>query len=117
MINIFRIVITIRDEELLSQGIELNDALQVLLEKHDAIASGSKLPSHLVGRATFSPNAKPCTLSRDKMKGLVFAEGEEEEDESEQLARRCACLNGRTKSQSCLYFVNFIIVCIRSISY
>ncbi len=33
-----------RDEELLGQGLSLNDDLQRVLAKHDAIASGSPLP-------------------------------------------------------------------------
>lgn len=33
-----------RDEELLRQGLSLNDDLQRILAKHDAIASGSPLP-------------------------------------------------------------------------
>ncbi|WOK97929.1 TOM1-like protein 2 [Canna indica] len=36
---------SIRDEELLGRGLELNDNLQSLLAKHDAIASGSPLPA------------------------------------------------------------------------
>ncbi|RWW51038.1 hypothetical protein BHE74_00042660 [Ensete ventricosum] len=35
------------DEELLAQGLELNDNLQSLLAKHDAIASGSPLPAEV----------------------------------------------------------------------
>lgn len=33
-----------RNEELLKQGLEINDRLQSVLAKHDAIASGSPLP-------------------------------------------------------------------------
>lgn len=39
------------DEELLGQGIELNDYIQTVLVKHDAIASGSPIP--------FDNNPKP----------------------------------------------------------
>lgn len=34
----------ISDEEILGQGIQFNEALQYIIEKHDAIASGSPLP-------------------------------------------------------------------------
>ena len=33
-----------RDEELLGRGLELNDSIQSLLARHDAIASGAPLP-------------------------------------------------------------------------
>jgi hypothetical protein len=36
-----------RDEELLCQGLSLNDDLQHVLAKHDAIASGSPLPKDI----------------------------------------------------------------------
>ncbi|KAF5189964.1 hypothetical protein FRX31_020449, partial [Thalictrum thalictroides] len=35
------------DEELLFQGLSLNDSLQSVLVKHDAIASGSPLPTEV----------------------------------------------------------------------
>lgn len=44
------------DEELLGQGIELNDYLQTVLAKHDAIASGSPIPLQVTSSATASPS-------------------------------------------------------------
>ncbi|KAI4324549.1 hypothetical protein MLD38_030029 [Melastoma candidum] len=65
------------NEALLARGLELNDALQSVLARHDAIASGD------IGSPTASaiPSAPPSTLGKN------FAD-EEEEDEFAQLARR-----------------------------
>ncbi|KAL4572757.1 hypothetical protein LXL04_019540 [Taraxacum kok-saghyz] len=48
------------DEELLGQGIDLNDNLQTVIAKHDAIASGSPIPVQL----TSSPSPPP-TITHD----------------------------------------------------
>lgn len=95
-----------RDEELLAKGLELNDSLQSLLAKHDAIAAGSPLPAQLTNsspqrtetstssirqsevkdsspRPNVSPSAPVTTLTRSQI-----YEEEEEEDEFAQLARR-----------------------------
>ncbi|XP_062094825.1 TOM1-like protein 6 isoform X2 [Humulus lupulus] len=100
------------DEELLARGLELNDSLQSLLAKHDAIATGSPIPAQLTNfspqrtetsassvrqsevrdssprdvspRPNVNPSAPvPATMTR----GQVYEE-EEEEDEFAQLARR-----------------------------
>lgn len=97
-----------RDEELLCQGLELNDTLQSLLAKHDAIASGSPLPNLPTNS---SPQPSEVSASRPKP-GVVNSypedssprpngmnptlaiartqidEEEEVEDEFAQLARR-----------------------------
>lgn len=90
------------DEELLGQGLELNDCLQSLVTKHDAIASGSPLPniSPPTKEAGGSSDLKTVEL-RDSSprpnagpsKAIVPVtrtqlEEEEEEDDFAQLARR-----------------------------
>ncbi|KAL5709834.1 hypothetical protein ACHQM5_020473 [Ranunculus cassubicifolius] len=86
------------NEELLARGLELNDCLQSLLVKHDAIASGSPLPSQVrdpippsssEARDELSPTSPfPIAVSQQ-----LEDEEEDEDDDFAQLARR------RTKSQ------------------
>lgn len=104
-----------RDEELLARGLELNDSLQSLLAKNDAIASGLPLPttnlslqpaemaassskhtetkdsstSESSPRPKASPSAPVASSSR-----VQFDEDEEEEDEFAQLARRLSMTDG-----------------------
>lgn len=47
----------VRDEELLGQALDLNDKLQILLEKHDAIASGSPVPAEVIDLVSDLPSA------------------------------------------------------------
>lgn len=91
-----------RDEELLGQGLELNDCLQSLVTKHDAIASGSPLPNvspptkEAVGSSALKtvelsdssprPNAGPSIAIVPVTRTQL--EEEEEEDDFAQLARR-----------------------------
>ncbi|KAK4752884.1 hypothetical protein SAY87_021682 [Trapa incisa] len=105
------------DEELLARGLELNDNTQTVLVKHDAIASGSPLPSQIMDHSSqpterrgsnteekklkkengisprdnvASPSVPPVTIKRN----FYNEEEEEEEDDFAQLARR------HSKSQS-----------------
>ncbi|KAL6142353.1 hypothetical protein ACLB2K_060635 [Fragaria x ananassa] len=107
--KLIQMLTTTGDEELLARGLELNDSLQSLLAKNDAIASGLPLPttnlslqpaemaassskhtetkdsstSESSPRPKASPSAPVASSSR-----VQFDEDEEEEDEFAQLARR-----------------------------
>ncbi|KAK7340013.1 hypothetical protein VNO77_20705 [Canavalia gladiata] len=106
--KLMQMLTTTGDEELLGRGLELNDSIQSLLARHDAIASGTPFPiqgassstvstevhssvnqtdikSSSPGESASTPKAGPSTI--------VFSEtrdpsDEEEEDEFAQLARR-----------------------------
>ncbi|KAJ4970002.1 hypothetical protein NE237_003101 [Protea cynaroides] len=94
------------DEKLLGQGLALNDSLQSLLAKHDALASGSLLPAEV--RDTRSspteerdshsrpneergyspqPNLSPSTVISSVTSGQIEDE-EEDDDDFARLARR-----------------------------
>ncbi|KAL0720827.1 hypothetical protein Bca4012_035426 [Brassica carinata] len=88
------------DDELLGRGLDLNDSLQILLARHDAIASGSPLPAQAIKPADSSPKSSeakdsssiagssspvPATVTSGKS---PVDEEDEEEDEFAQLARR-----------------------------
>ncbi|XP_071716798.1 TOM1-like protein 6 [Rutidosis leptorrhynchoides] len=49
---------TTNDEEILQQGIEFNDEVQYIIDKHDAIANGSPIPN--------KPSSLMSTMQRDK---------------------------------------------------
>lgn len=78
----------------MEESLQLNDKLQSLLAKHDAIASGSALP--LPTEKEDPPSAPVLTTpvavaSTSQVTDLVANEEEEEEDdEFAQLARRYA---------------------------
>ncbi|KAJ4779193.1 Target of Myb protein 1 [Rhynchospora pubera] len=80
------------DEKLLEESLHLNDKLQSLLAKHDAIASGSTLPLQTEKEDT--PPTPVLTTpvavtSTSQVSDAVAGEEEEEEDdEFAQLARR-----------------------------
>ncbi|XP_059462571.1 TOM1-like protein 6 [Corylus avellana] len=107
--KLMQMLTTTGDEELLGQGLELNDSLQSLLAKHDAIASGSPLPTLLTNSSPQPTEARPSSPkpseavnSRPRDSSLrpnaiqptlaitraQLVEEEEEEDEFAQLARR-----------------------------
>ncbi|KAI9116109.1 hypothetical protein K1719_013039 [Acacia pycnantha] len=108
--KLMQMLTTTGDEELLGRGLELNDSIQSLLAKHDAIASGSPLPSHHASSSaqsseacssSFNPTEEKSSIPEDSDRTLQanssipvpsVAKGqideEEEEDEFAQLARR-----------------------------
>lgn len=89
-------VLVVRDEDLLKQGLELNDRLQSVLTRHDAIASGSPLPVETPIREPQreDPNPEPSTPITHDNKAQVE---EDEDDEFAQIARRylVACKGSR----------------------
>ncbi|KAK6943233.1 VHS domain [Dillenia turbinata] len=98
------------DEELLGQGLELNDSLQNLLAKHDAMASGSPLPtqpsssgsciaevneSRVKSNEFSNASPRPNTNITSPVTAVPKSPLEEEEDEEDdfaQLARSSATL-------------------------
>lgn len=97
-----------RDEELLGRGLELNDSIQGVLARHDAIASGTVFPIQGASSSSVPTEAQPSvdqsnvnssTLGeasstlKASSSAVVLSEtqiqsDEEEEDEFAQLARR-----------------------------
>ncbi|XP_042462278.1 TOM1-like protein 6 isoform X1 [Zingiber officinale] len=83
------------DEKLLGEGLELNDELQSLLARHDAIAAGTPLPPEA---------SKPLTQSKKPIEPpLVMSnpiEDDEFEDDFDQLAHRNSKLKPLTSGSS-----------------
>lgn len=118
-----------RDEELLGQGLELNDSLQILLAKHDAIASGSVLPtkSPNLNLSPQQPESSAATQKASEIRGSGLRdsssppnvnnssstasvarsrieEDDEEEDEFAQLARRLVKIDDQI-----FIFIHYIV--------
>ncbi|XP_051130403.1 TOM1-like protein 6 [Andrographis paniculata] len=113
---------TTSDEEFLGQGLELNDGLQSVLAKHDAIASGSPLPPEVTNitdgvSEKHDSNVKPAeanvpnTVSKDSTpvpvhpdnRNVIIDEEDEEEDDFALLARRHSktLINGSANTSEC----------------
>ncbi|KAJ1402476.1 GAT domain [Sesbania bispinosa] len=107
--KLMQMLTTTGDEELLGRGLELNDSIQSLLARHDAIASGTPFPIQGASSSTLStevhssvnqteikssspvesvstPKASPPVPVYSETRG--HQSDEEEEDEFAQLARR-----------------------------
>ncbi|KAG5550719.1 hypothetical protein RHGRI_015616 [Rhododendron griersonianum] len=108
--KLMQMLTTTGDEELLGQGLELNDSLQTVLAKHDAIASGSTLPTQAMDfnpRSAAESSLKPADVNEPSQEPVAspslqivpvgksqIDEDEDEEDDFAQLARR----HSRTRS-------------------
>ncbi|KAI7750714.1 hypothetical protein M8C21_013016 [Ambrosia artemisiifolia] len=85
---------TTTDEEILRQGIQFNDALQYIIEKHDAIASGSPIPVKPPNLLTRQPWVKQIDSKGDHPESSNAAlirisnEIQEEPDESATISSR-----------------------------
>ncbi|KAF0910408.1 hypothetical protein E2562_002873 [Oryza meyeriana var. granulata] len=96
--KIISLVTSLRDEELLGLALDLNDRMQTLLGKHDAIASGSPLPDEDTDTMNEAPAETTSTpVATGAPRAAVAAivptnvfdeEDEDEDDEFSQLARR-----------------------------
>ncbi|KAJ0681310.1 putative TOM1-like protein, plant [Helianthus annuus] len=111
--KLMQMLVSTSDEELLGQGIELNDQLQTVLAKHDAFASGSPVPLQIASSVAppppdnNMPNSQikpPTEEDEEKLKSSIAAvsspvtpdskkkpleeDEEEEEDDFALLARR-----------------------------
>ncbi|XP_011019039.1 PREDICTED: target of Myb protein 1-like [Populus euphratica] len=117
--KLMQMLATTGDEELLGKGLELNDSLQILLAKHDAIASGSPMPTQVTSLCSkpsegWSSDIKP-TEARDarprsttnsttpvpNVTRSAIDEDDEEEDGFAQLARRHSKTRSMSSQSSC----------------
>lgn len=97
--KLLQMITNTTDEELLVKGIEMNDSLQLVLAKHDALASGAPLPTNgssvnvqpheLANSSLKTSKADDKNPAQDAKSSASAVQGEEEEeDEFAQLARR-----------------------------
>jgi hypothetical protein len=76
-----------RNEQLLKQGLEINDLLQSVLSKYDAVVSGAPLAVEAPQRETIeAPREAPAVKPSAPPENNGIAD--EEEDEFAQLAQR-----------------------------
>ena len=92
-----------RNEQLLKQGLEINDRLQNVLSKYDALAAGTHLAVEAPVRETVeSPREEP--LATPSPPHIVETDlPNEEEDEFAQLAQRY-CLQYAT----CIFIYKYL---------
>ncbi|KAH7283082.1 hypothetical protein KP509_35G060000 [Ceratopteris richardii] len=91
--SILQLVDTTSDESLLCRGLSLNDDLQRVLAKHDAIASGANVPQE----STVLKRHEPSSSSPKNFSSFDH-EDEDAEDEFSQLAHRQSSKGSRTSA-------------------
>ncbi|XP_031276733.1 TOM1-like protein 5 [Pistacia vera] len=88
--RVMHLVITSRDEKVVSRAIDLNEQLQKVLTRHDALLSGRSMPT--ANRPTPTANhfnhEDPYLSARSTSTANHVNHEEEEEEEAEQLFRR-----------------------------
>ncbi|KAM0948071.1 putative TOM1-like protein, plant [Dioscorea sansibarensis] len=86
--RVLQLINATRDEELLGRALTLNDRLQSVLTKHEAIASGSPLPieASVSSPVPSAPLAPPSSIEPNQTPDEE--KEEDEDDEFSQLARR-----------------------------
>ncbi|KAM0953777.1 putative TOM1-like protein, plant [Dioscorea sansibarensis] len=92
--KLMKLVNSTGDEELLGQGLTLNDSLQAVLAKHDAIASGSPLPTEASG--PLPGPSTPAAPAPAPAAANLYEDEDEEDDEFAQLARRSSKFKAAT---------------------
>lgn len=99
-----------RDEQLLKQGLEINDLLQFVLSKYDSISSDAPLAVEAPVRETVeSPREAPAVTPS----APPFSEMADEEDEFAQLAQRYFLCSLLRKSFTSFYsMLTFDALCI-----
>ncbi|KAL9238952.1 hypothetical protein vseg_013317 [Gypsophila vaccaria] len=117
--KLMQMITTTTDEDLLAQGLEMNDSLQSVLAKHDALASGNPLPDQgtristrqsetvelntepsEVGDKHPAPNGKSPVSLASIAKDPAEEEEEEDEDNFGLLSRRHAKTQSGPSPQS-----------------
>ncbi|CAH2074655.1 unnamed protein product [Thlaspi arvense] len=93
------LLLLVRDEDVMARGLELNDSLQVVLARHDAIASGVSLPMlQQPPKAKETGDAAALVsepFSSSSSSESDTDEGEQVENDFMHLAKRHALLNAQ----------------------
>ncbi|ESQ40036.1 hypothetical protein EUTSA_v10015861mg [Eutrema salsugineum] len=102
--KLIQMLTTTADEDVMARGLELNDSLQVVLARHDAIASGVFLPTLQApetretssvlesGDASAALESEPSSSSSSESE---TDDGEDVENDFTQLSKRHALLNAQ----------------------
>ncbi|EOA22786.1 hypothetical protein CARUB_v10003503mg [Capsella rubella] len=98
--KLIQMLTTTADEDVMARGLELNDSLQVVLARHDAIASGVSLPMLQLPETSSAPSTGDAAALESDSDSSSSSSSESEIDEGDdtkndfmQLAKRHALLN------------------------